>query len=170
MDFSSGIHFFFAQLQHLLFSLGSHFSASSLAVALAVATLFFAWQRIRRGRRLRWHTIWRALFPRRLMRHPSNQIDIFYLFLNVFSAGIMFGWAVLAYQFLTNSIIAGLVILFGPLTPSTLPVIALPSALFGNQHVDFNQWAWFFTVLRTLVIAIASFAAYRIIFVGGQTT
>jgi len=55
--------------------------------------------------------------------------------------------------------------------PSTLPVIALPSALFGNQQVDFNQWAWFFTVLRTLVIAIASFAAYRIIFVGGgQTT
>jgi hypothetical protein len=51
--------------------------------------------------------------------------------------------------------------------PSTLPVIALPSALFGNQQVDFNQWAWFFTVLRTLVIAIASFAAYRIIFVGG---
>ena len=55
--------------------------------------------------------------------------------------------------------------------PSTLPVIALPSAFFGNQQVDFNQWAWFFTVLRTLVIAIASFAAYRIIFVGGgQTT
>jgi hypothetical protein len=55
--------------------------------------------------------------------------------------------------------------------PSTLPVIALPSAFFGSQQVDFNQWAWFFTVLRTLVIATASIAAYRIIFVGGgQTT
>ena len=52
--------------------------------------------------------------------------------------------------------------------PSTLPVIALPSAFFGNLHVDFNQWTWFFTVLRTLVIAVASFAAYRIIFVGGR--
>jgi hypothetical protein len=52
-----------------------------------------------------------------------------------------------------------------------LPVIALPSAFFGSQQVDFNQWAWFFTVLRTLVIATASIAAYRIIFVGGgQTT
>jgi hypothetical protein len=50
--------------------------------------------------------------------------------------------------------------------PSTLPVIALPSAFFGSQQVDFNQWAWFFTVLRTLVIATASIAAYRIIFVG----
>jgi len=55
--------------------------------------------------------------------------------------------------------------------PSTLPVIALPSAFFGSQQVDFNQWAWLFTVLRTLVIATASIAAYRIIFVGGgQTT
>lgn len=54
--------------------------------------------------------------------------------------------------------------------PSTLPVIALPSAFFGSQQVDFNQWAWFFTVLRTLVIATASIAAYRIIFVGGGQT
>jgi hypothetical protein len=44
--------------------------------------------------------------------------------------------------------------------------LRLPSAFFGNQQVDFNQWAWFFTVLRTLVIATASIAAYRIIFVG----
>lgn len=52
--------------------------------------------------------------------------------------------------------------------PTTLPVVDLPSTFFGTQHVDFNQWAWFFTALRTLVIAIASLAAYRIIFVGGN--
>lgn len=52
--------------------------------------------------------------------------------------------------------------------PTTLPVVDLPSIFFGTQHVDFNQWAWFFTALRTLVIAIASLAAYRIIFVGGS--
>ena len=50
--------------------------------------------------------------------------------------------------------------------PTTLPVVDLPSAMFGTQHVDFNQWAWVFTALRTLVIAVASLAAYRIIFVG----
>ncbi len=50
--------------------------------------------------------------------------------------------------------------------PTTLPVIDLPSSMFGTQHVDFNQWAWAFTALRTLVIAVASLAAYRIIFVG----
>ncbi|MEW6284334.1 MAG: hypothetical protein AB1758_37310, partial [Candidatus Eremiobacterota bacterium] len=52
--------------------------------------------------------------------------------------------------------------------PSTLPVITLPSALFGAQQVNFNDWAWAFTALRTLVIALASLAAYRIIFVGGR--
>ncbi|TAJ27896.1 MAG: hypothetical protein EPO64_05065 [Nitrospirae bacterium] len=50
--------------------------------------------------------------------------------------------------------------------PTSLPVVDLPSTFFGTQHVDFNQWAWFFTALRTLVIAVASLAAYRIIFVG----
>jgi hypothetical protein len=70
----------------------------------------------------------------------------------------------------TSGLLSTLNLLKSLTWPSTLPVIALPSALFGNQQVDFNQWAWFFTVLRTLLIAIASFAAYRIIFVGGQTT
>jgi hypothetical protein len=52
--------------------------------------------------------------------------------------------------------------------PTTLPVVALPSTFFGSQQVDFNQWAWFFLVLRSLVIAVASLSAYRIIFVGGR--
>jgi hypothetical protein len=63
----------------------------------------------------------------------------------------------------------GAVTLLKTLTwPSTLPVVELPSTVFGTQRVDFNQWGWAFTALRTLVIAIASLAAYRIIFVGGR--
>lgn len=84
-----------------------------------------------------------------------------------------FGTVLQAHQtvWATSGLLSTLNLLKSLTWPSTLPVIALPSALFGNQQVDFNQWAWFFTVLRTLVIAIASFAAYRIIFVGGgQTT
>lgn len=52
--------------------------------------------------------------------------------------------------------------------PSTLPVVTLPSAFFGSQHVDFNDWSFAFVALRTLVIAIATLAAYRIVFVGGR--
>ena len=52
--------------------------------------------------------------------------------------------------------------------PTTLPTITLPSQFFGTLAVNFNDWSWFFTALRTLVIAIATLASYRIIFVGGR--
>lgn len=69
----------------------------------------------------------------------------------------------------SNSGLIGAVNLLKTLAwPTTLPVVELPSTFFGTQQVDFNQWAWAFTALRTLVIAVASLAAYRIIFVGGR--
>jgi hypothetical protein len=52
--------------------------------------------------------------------------------------------------------------------PETLPTITFTSATWGTHQVDFNQWASVFTVLRTLTIAGAGFAAYRIIFVGNS--
>jgi hypothetical protein len=70
----------------------------------------------------------------------------------------------------SNSGLLGTLNLLKSLTwPTTLPIVALPSTFFGNQQVDFNQWSWFFMVLRSLVIAMASLGAYRIIFVGGRT-
>ncbi len=70
---------------------------------------------------MRSKTIARALFPRRILRSRSNQADIGYLFFNVFVFGVVFGWAVLSYQFIINGIISGLVAIVGPVTPSTLP-------------------------------------------------
>jgi sterol desaturase/sphingolipid hydroxylase (fatty acid hydroxylase superfamily) len=118
----AGVEYLGHQISRLLLSIGSAFSLSSLAVALLVSVAWFVAQRTRRGRRVRWRTILRALFPRRILRSSSNQADIGYLFFNVFLFGVMFGWAVLSYQFISNGIIAGLVALFGPATPSTLPV------------------------------------------------
>ncbi len=63
----------------------------------------------------------------------------------------------------------GAVTLLKTLTwPSALPVVTVTTTMLGSFSVDFNQWAWVFTALRTLIIAIASLAAYRIIFVGGR--
>jgi len=143
LDFSAGIQFFFGQLDSLLFSLGSHFSATSLAAAFVIAALFFIWQRIKRGRRVRLRTIWRALFPRRITRHRSNQADIFYLFFNTFMAGIVFGWAVLTYQFITNGIIAGLVAAFGPVTPSALPLFVSRSIVTVLLFLSYELGYWF---------------------------
>jgi sterol desaturase/sphingolipid hydroxylase (fatty acid hydroxylase superfamily) len=146
LDFSAGIAFFFGQLSKLLFSLGSHFSLTSLAAALAIAIAFFVWQRVKRGRRVRWKTIVRALFPRRILRSRSHQADIGYLFFNVFVFGVVFGWAILSYQSVSNGIISGLVALFGQPAPSALPpyvaraIITLMLFLAYELGYWFNHW------------------------------
>ena len=143
MDFSAGIAFFFGQLQRLFLSLGSHFSLTSLVAALLVAILFFAWQRRKRGRRIRLRTLARVLFPRRIMTHRSNQVDVFYLFFNVFIFSILFGWAVLSYHFVSNGIIAGLVVLFGPATPSTLSPYVTRAAITVMLFLAYELGYWF---------------------------
>jgi sterol desaturase/sphingolipid hydroxylase (fatty acid hydroxylase superfamily) len=146
LDFSGGIAFFFGQLSTLLFSLGSHFSLTSLTAALTVAAAFFVAQRWRRGRRVRMKTILRALFPKRILHSRSNQADIGYMFFNVFVFGVVFGWAVLSYQFVSNGIIDALVALFGPVTPSTLSPwitrVAITLMLFLAYELGywFNHW------------------------------
>ena len=91
MDFWPGIAFIFRQTGNLLFSIGSHFSLTSLAAALLIATIFFVWQRLRRGRCVRVRTLLRALFPKRILHSRSNEADIGYLIFNVFVYGVMFG-------------------------------------------------------------------------------
>ena len=143
MDFSAGIAFFFGQLGRLFFSFGSNFSLTSLAAALVISALYFAWQRHRRGRRIRLKTIARALFPRRIMRSTSNQADIFYLFFNVFMFSVLFGWAVLSYQFISNGIIAGLIAVAGPVAPSTWPPYVTRSVITAMLFLAYELGYWF---------------------------
>jgi len=143
LDFSSGIAFFFGQLSNLLFSVGSQLSLTSLFAALVISALFFIWQRHKRGRRIRWRTIARALFPRRILAHRSNQADIFYLFFNVFMFSVVFGWAVLSYQFISNGIISGLVALAGPVTPSTLSPYITRSIITAMLFLAYELGYWF---------------------------
>ena len=143
MDFSAGITFIFSQLGRLLLSLGSHFSLTSLAAALLIATLFFVWQRLKRGRRVRARTILRALFPRRILRSRSNEADIGYLIFNVFVYSVMFGWAVLSYQFVSNGIISGLAALFGPMSPSALPAYVTRSVITVMLFLAYELGYWF---------------------------
>jgi sterol desaturase/sphingolipid hydroxylase (fatty acid hydroxylase superfamily) len=142
LDFSAGIAFFFNQLGKLFFSLGSHFSLTSLAAALLIATLFFAAQRIRRGRRVRLRTLARALFPRRILMHRSNQADIGYLFFNVFVFGVVFGWAVLSYQFISNGLIAGLNATLGAMPPSTWPPYVTRSIITAMLFLAYELGYW----------------------------
>jgi sterol desaturase/sphingolipid hydroxylase (fatty acid hydroxylase superfamily) len=143
LDFSAGIAFFFGQLHRLLLSLGSHFSLTSLGCALTFAALFFVWKRLKRGRRIRAKTIWRALFPKRIVASKSNQADIGYLFFNVFVFGVVFGWAVLTYQFISNGVVASLVAIAGPMTSSILPVYITRSVITIMLFVSYELGYWF---------------------------
>ncbi len=146
MDFSPGLVHFWNQASKLLFSLGSHFSFTSLGAALLIATLFYAVKRIRRGRKLRAKTILRALFPKRIVASPSNYADVGYLFFNVFVFGVVFGWAVLTYETVTNGIISNLVAAFGQPSPSSLPgwlsrsIVTLMLFLAYELGYWFNHW------------------------------
>ena len=138
-----GLDFLFDQIRRTLFSLGATLSISSLLCAFAVAAGFFAWQRVKRGRRIRVRTILRALFPRRIVRSPSNQADIGYLLFGVFVFGLVFGWAILSYQFVSNAIIAGLVGLFGPASPSALPTFVSRAAITVMLFLTYEFGYWF---------------------------
>jgi sterol desaturase/sphingolipid hydroxylase (fatty acid hydroxylase superfamily) len=143
LNFSATIDFFLGQAGTLLLSLGSPLSLTSLAAALTVAALFFAWQRIKRRRRPRWRVIARALFPKKIVRHASNGTDIGYLLFNVFLSGIVFGWAVVTYQSITNIVITALVSMAGPVAPSTLPVIVSRGGITVLLFLGYEFGYWF---------------------------
>jgi sterol desaturase/sphingolipid hydroxylase (fatty acid hydroxylase superfamily) len=112
----------FSHLHHLLFSVGSEFSLTSLVCALVIAAAFLIYRRARKGRRVRLRALMRALFPRRIVKSPSTVADFGYFLFNTFVYAGLFGMAAVSYQFLTNGVLGGLIAAFGTPAPSTLAV------------------------------------------------
>jgi sterol desaturase/sphingolipid hydroxylase (fatty acid hydroxylase superfamily) len=136
-----GILYFPQKLAKVFLSLGSGFSLTSLAAALLIAACVLAWRRVRRSRPLRAATIRRALFPRRVVRHASMHADIAYFGFNVFVYGLIFGWAVLSYKFLSGVIVDALTGAFGATAPTSHDVAArvtITLALF--LAYEFGYW------------------------------
>ena len=52
--------------------------------------------------------------------------------------------------------------------PSTPPTYTLTSSTWGTYTLDFSPWSGMLTAIRSIIIALASFVAYRIIFVGSK--
>jgi sterol desaturase/sphingolipid hydroxylase (fatty acid hydroxylase superfamily) len=142
LDLSPGVTYFLNQLDRLLFSIGSDLSVTSLIGALCVSVLFLALKRYKRNRRIRIRTIARALFPRRIMASRSNFTDIGYLFFNAFVFSLIFGWAVLSYQFLSNGIVGVLVATFGAVKPTSLPEIFSRSIITAMLFLAYELGYW----------------------------
>src|SRR6266850_3174858 len=137
------VHYIQQQLAKVFLALGSGFSLTSLAAALAVATLVLAWRRRRRNQPLRARAIVRGLFPGWIIRHASCHADVAYFCFNVFVYGLMFGWAVLSYKFLSGVVIDALVATFGATRPTSWPDLLarclITVALF--LAYEFGYWA-----------------------------
>ena len=52
--------------------------------------------------------------------------------------------------------------------PTAMPTYSLQSNLLGNFTLDFSAWSGMLTAIRSIIIAIAGFVAYRMIFVGAR--
>ncbi len=52
--------------------------------------------------------------------------------------------------------------------PTAIPTYSFQSNLLGNFTLDFSAWSGMLTAIRSIIIAIAGFVAYRIVFVGAR--
>jgi sterol desaturase/sphingolipid hydroxylase (fatty acid hydroxylase superfamily) len=142
LELSPGVAYFVHKLDKVLFSSGSMFSLTSLFCAFSVAVAILAVRRYRRNRRIRIATLLRALFPRRIFTHTSTFADLGYAFFNIFVYSIVFGWAALSYQFLTNGIIHGLVATFGPAPAPILPLLASQALVTVGLFLAYEFGYW----------------------------
>ncbi len=143
MDFSSpGISYFLGQIDKALLAPGSHVSLASLATALSIAFLVLAARRYKKRRRIRVKPLFRALFPRKIVRSASTMADIGYFYFNVFVFGIVFGWALLSYAMLSHAVLDGLTAVFGPTRPTALPLFVSRSIVTVMLFLAYELGYW----------------------------
>lgn len=143
VDLSAGVLYLFEKLSRTFFSVGSLFSITSLISAFCIAILVLTFRRLRRNRRVRIRALIRALFPRRTMRSPSHTADIGYFFFSVFLYGIVFGWAVLSFKYLSNAVIDTMIVVFGRVELTTLPALVSRSTMTVVTFLAYELGYWF---------------------------
>ncbi len=142
LDFSPGLSYFFGRLDKAFLEPGSHVSLASLVCAMAVAVLVLAVRRYRKGRRLRLRTLWRALFPRRIVMSRSSLADLGYFYFNLFLFGIVFGWALLSYDVVSHGVAELLTAAFGARPPTALPAFATRAAITALLFLAYEFGYW----------------------------
>ncbi|TMJ05546.1 MAG: sterol desaturase family protein [Alphaproteobacteria bacterium] len=149
-----GILYFPHKLARVFLSLGSGFSLTSLGAALLIAALVLALRRWRRSRPVRPATLWRGLFPGAILRHASTHADVGYFCFNVFVYGLIFGWAVLSYKFLSGVVADGLAAAFGTIAPTSWPDLAARAAITLALFLAYEFGYWVDHYLKHRVPAL----------------
>jgi sterol desaturase/sphingolipid hydroxylase (fatty acid hydroxylase superfamily) len=149
-----GILYFPHKLARLFLTQSSGFSLTSLFAALLVAAAFITWRRMQRNRPLRASTLLRGLFPAWLVRHASMHADISYFAFNVFVYGIVFGWAVMSYKFLSGIVVDGLTAAFGTMPPTSWPDLLARATITLTLFLAYELGYWLDHYLKHRVPAL----------------
>ncbi len=125
------------------FNPNSPYGAPALGGALLFALGWFVWRRRARGRVVHLKTFMRAIFPRRILMHPSTFVDIRLWTLNtiVFAAG--YGWLVVGGFFWRDRMIGALTQTFGAHGPLGVPpgLVLILATIAELLAFEFAYWA-----------------------------
>jgi sterol desaturase/sphingolipid hydroxylase (fatty acid hydroxylase superfamily) len=113
------VNFLVGSILSLFVPLGSNLSLVSLLSALFIATTFLLLNRRPGKKQVKYKVMRRALFPKWL-RRASFRADVWFLLFNVFGFSVLFGWAVISTQFISNKVAAALAAIFGSLAGTGL--------------------------------------------------
>ncbi len=125
------------------FAPGSPYGVPALSGALLFTVGWFVWRRRARGRDFNIAMFLRAVFPRRILAHPSSGVDLRLWTLNtlVFAAG--YGWLLVGSFFWRYRALAALTHGFGVHAPLAAPVgvTLLVGTLAELLALEFGYWA-----------------------------
>jgi sterol desaturase/sphingolipid hydroxylase (fatty acid hydroxylase superfamily) len=158
-----------------LLSVGSIFSAASLASALFLAVACLLWPRLGRRRTVKARVLIRALFPRHLVAGVSNRADIGLWLFNTFPAIVLLGAIIVTAAGISGPTAQALTRLFGPVAPAALPAglaraittvalfLAYEFALWLN-HVAFHKvpFLWEFHKVHHTAETMTPLTVFRV--------
>jgi sterol desaturase/sphingolipid hydroxylase (fatty acid hydroxylase superfamily) len=121
----------------------SAYGAPALGGALIVCALYYARRRMARGGRMSARGFLRAIFPRRILLHPSSQVDMRLWALNAIVFASAYGMLGFSLFFWRDVVAGALTHAFGPHAPAPWPawtVLALANVL---QVLSYELAYWF---------------------------
>ena len=124
------------------FSPSSAYGAPALLGALAFAALYYVGERRARGRSLSVRGFVRAIFPRRIVFHPSARLDLRLWLMNGVLLGSAYAMLSGGLLFWRDAVDAGLAHAFGPRPPAAWPTAAVLALATVLQVLAYELAYW----------------------------
>jgi len=135
------LQFLVEKFATLFLALGSSFSIASLFSALCIAVAFLLLRRRPERRQVKYRVMGRALFPRWL-RRASFRADIGFFLFNVLLGAMLFGWAIMSVQSISQIVSRTLADTLGALPKTALNGFASQSIVTVVLFLTYELGYW----------------------------